>query len=91
MRKKRIVAALGLALAVTGSSAGFVSPAPSQALAPATGTALALPATLEPAVASPVGIAAKKVNLKKVTTNNLNRRKGKSTKTKVLLTIPRKN
>lgn len=81
-----MVTALALAVAVTGSSTGFVAPAASQVLAPATASAASASRVLE---ATSAVIAAKKVNLKKVTTHNLNLRSGKSTKNKVLLTIPK--
>ncbi|MDO2936126.1 SH3 domain-containing protein [Paeniglutamicibacter sulfureus] len=80
--------ALALAVAVTGSSTGFVLPAAGQVHAPTTGAAGAAPMVLEPSAAA-TGIAAKKLNLKKVTTNNLNLRQGKSTRTRVLLTVPK--
>lgn len=80
---------LALAIAVTGSSTGFVSPATGQVLAPEAATTGMLPTLLEPMTGSPVGIAAKKVNLEKATTNNLNLRKSRSAKAKVLLVIPK--
>ncbi|WP_411730975.1 SH3 domain-containing protein [Paeniglutamicibacter sp.] len=86
MQKKRIATAVALAVAVAGSSTGFVLPAASHALAPATEATASAPMLLEPARAA---IAMKKVNLKKATTHNLNLRAGKSTKTKALLTIPK--
>ncbi|OIH83807.1 hypothetical protein BLJ79_13975 [Arthrobacter sp. UCD-GKA] len=89
MQKKRIAAVLALAIAVTGSSTGFMSPATSQVLAPAATTSWAMPGLLEPMGSAPLGIAAKKVNLKKATTNNLNLRKSRSAKAKVLLVIPK--
>ncbi|RAX49931.1 hypothetical protein DQ353_07160 [Arthrobacter sp. AQ5-05] len=89
MQKKRIATVLALAIAVTGSSTGFVSPAANHVLAPAATMSWSTPTQLEPTSSAPLGIAAKKVNLKKATTNNLNLRKSRSAKAKVLLTIPK--
>ncbi len=89
VQKKSIAAVLALAIAVAGSSTGFVLPGANHVPAPAATTSWAAPTLLEPAGGSPPGIAAKKVNLKKATTNNLNLRKSRSAKARVLRVIPR--
>ena len=90
LQKKKLVTAFALAVAVTGSSTGFSAPTIIHEAAAAQAATLTPPAAFHPAAAA-AGIAAKKVNLKKVTTYNLNLRQGKSTGTRVLVTIPKKS
>ena len=88
LQKKKLVTALALAVAVTGSSTGFSTPTIIHEVAAAQVATLTPATTFQPAAAA-AGVAAKKVNLKKVNTYNLNLRQGKSTGTKVLVTIPK--
>lgn len=88
MQNKRIAAALALAVAITGTGTGFALPV-SAVPAPAAVATAAVQARPGTHPAAGAGIAARKVNLKRATTTNLNLRQGKGTHTKALLTIPR--
>lgn len=71
---------LALAVAVTGGTTGLAVPP-----APTAITAITAPVSapyLHPATAQTVSIAAKAVNQKKITTNNLNLRQSRSTGTR---------
>lgn len=89
MKFTHVQVAASFAIAATGLTT-FMSAPPAQALQMrASQAALELPSSvpLSTAVVLPTG----KVNLKMVTTNNLNMRKGTGTHTGVLLTIPPKH
>lgn len=75
---------LALAVAVTGGTTGLAVPPAHPAI-----TAAVSAPSIHPAMAQTVSIATKAVNQQKITTNNLNLRQGKSTGTRVLLTIPK--
>lgn len=89
MNRTKAAAAIALTIAVAGAGVGF-APAPADRhFGIMAAAASGVQVTLGPASAAGAAVALKKVNLKKVTTSNLNLRKAKGTNTKVLLTIPR--
>lgn len=79
--------AVSLALTVSASTIAFSVPPTAHGL-PLASTTL-LPSTVISGIGAATTLPAAKVNLKKITINNLNLRQGKSARTKMLLTIPK--
>lgn len=89
MKRMAAATAIALTIAVSGTGVGFASPPTDHHLGLAAAATSSAQRSLGSDFTVGTSIALKKVNLKKITTNNLNLRKGRGTNTKVLLTVPR--